>query len=180
MKAEDELEAWLRRHREVDELRARSAGSGLPDPSVFLTLSGLEVLQGAARGEIPVAPMERALSYHFLEVEHGRILFQGIPGEQFRNPAGTIHGGWYATLLDSCMTGAVYSVLPAGRAYATLEMSVNFVRALTPLARCVRAEGKVIHAGRQFATAEGRLYGPGDVLYAHGKTTCYLFDARPG
>ena len=40
----------------------------------------------------------------------------------------------------------------------------------------VRAEGKVIHCGRQLATAEARLVGPDGTLYAHATTTCLVFD----
>jgi len=175
---DEQLQDWLRLEREVLDRVEGGAGFGLPEPAALLKLSGIEALQAAARGELPAAPIEQSLDYHFVEVEHGRVLFQGQPRAQFLNPAGTVHGGWYAAMLDSAMAGAIYSLLPAGRAYTTLELSLNFVKALTPKVRCVRAEGKVIHAGRQFATAEGRLFGPGDVLYAHGKTTCYLFDVR--
>ena len=40
----------------------------------------------------------------------------------------------------------------------------------------VRAEGRLVHAGRQVATAEGRLVGPDGKLYAHASTTCLIFD----
>ena len=178
MDAEAQLQDWLRQEREILDRVEGGAGFGLPEPSALMRLSGLEAFRAAARGELPAAPMEQSLDYHFLEAEHGRVLFQGNPRAQFLNPAGTVHGGWCAAMLDSCMTGAIYSLLPAGRGYSTLELSVNFVKALTPKVRCVRAEGKVIHVGRQIATAEGRLFGPGDVLFAHGKTTCFLTELR--
>jgi len=92
------------------------------------------------------------------------------------NPLGTVHGGWFATLLDSAVGCAVHSTLPAGKAYTTLELKLNIVRALTDAVPLVRAEGKVLHAGRQVATAEGRLVGPDGRLYAHATTTCLIFD----
>ena len=89
---------------------------------------------------------------------------------------GTVHGGWFATVLDSALGCAVHSMLPAGRGYTTAELSVNIVKALTPKAGPVRAEGKVLHCGRQLATAEARLFGADGTLYAHATTTCLVFE----
>ena len=91
-----------------------------------------------------------------------------------------MHGGWFATLLDSAVGCAIHTTLPAGKAYTTLELKVNMVRALTDGVPLVRAEGKVIHAGRQVATAEGRIVGPDGKLYAHATTTCLIFDQPTG
>ena len=53
---------------------------------------------------------------------------------------------------------------------------MNIVRRLNDGVPLVRAEGKVIHAGRQVAMAEGRIVGPDGKLYAHATTTCLIFD----
>ena len=92
------------------------------------------------------------------------------------NPLGTVHGGWFATLLDSCVACAVHSALPAGKTYTTVELKINIVRALTDKVPLVRAEGKIIHLGRSMGTAEGRLYGHDGKLYAHASTTCFIMD----
>ena len=92
------------------------------------------------------------------------------------NPLGTVHGGWFATLLDSALGCAVHTMMPPGRSYTTAELGVNLVKAITPKVQRVRAEGKVIHCGRQLATAEARLVGPDGTLYAHATTTCLVFD----
>lgn len=89
---------------------------------------------------------------------------------------GAVHGGWFATLLDSAVGCAIHTTLPAGKGYTTLELKVNMVRPLNDSVPLVRAEGKVIHAGHQVATAEGRLVGPDGKLYAHATTTCLIFD----
>lgn len=93
---------------------------------------------------------------------------------------GGIHGGWYATLLDSALGCAMCTVMPAERAYTTAELSVNMVKGIGPKVQRVRAEGRVVHAGRQLATAEARLFGPDRTLYANGTTTCLVFEARQG
>jgi uncharacterized protein (TIGR00369 family) len=92
---------------------------------------------------------------------------------------GGLHGGWYATLLDSALGCAVHTVMPAGRAYTTSQINIHLVRGIGPQVQRVRAEGQVVHAGRQMATAEARLVGPDGTLYAHGTTTCLVFDLPP-
>ena len=123
-----------------------------------------------------LATIAQTLDFMLVEVGEGRAVFQGRPGQGHLNPMGTVHGGWFATLLDSALGCAVHTLMPAGRAYTTAELSVNIVKALTPQVQRVRAEGKVIHCGRQLATAEARLVGPDGTLYAHATTTCLVFE----
>ena len=104
------------------------------------------------------------------------MLFQGTPILDFCNPVATVHGGWAATLLESCMACAIQSTLKKGYGYTTAELKLNLVRPMSYQTGPVRAEGKVIHFGRQVATSEGRLYGPDGKLYAHGTTTCVIFE----
>ena len=104
--------------------------------------------------------------------------YAGLSGKKRHyNPIGTVHGGWIATLLDSCVGCAVHSTLPAGKAYTTAELKVNYVRAVTARVPLLRAIGTVIHVGGRMATADGRLVGPDGKLYAHASTTCFIFDA---
>jgi uncharacterized protein (TIGR00369 family) len=138
-------------------------------------LSGLEFMRGILEGRFPPAPITTALKFEVVEVEHGRAVFEGTPDFDFYNPIGSVHGGYAATLLDSCMGCAVHAGLPAGQAYTTLEFKINYVRAMTDQTGRVRAEGRVIHSGRRAATAEGHLYDAGGKLLAHATTTCLVF-----
>lgn len=165
----------------LDQERAQSAvferiGPGVARPEQVTGLSGLQVMQAMLHGELPYAPIARTLDFLLVEVDDGRAVFQGTPGPAHLNPMGTIHGGWYATLLDSALGCAVHTRMPPGRGYTTAELGVNLVKAIGAKAPRVRAEGKVIHCGRQLATAEARLYGPDGTLYAHATTTCLVFD----
>jgi uncharacterized protein (TIGR00369 family) len=90
-----------------------------------------------------------------------------------------VHGGWYATLLDSALGCAVHTKLPAGRAYTTAELSVNIVRSASDKTGPLRAIGQVIHSGKQMATAEAKILDEQGRLYAHATTTCFVFDAMP-
>jgi uncharacterized protein (TIGR00369 family) len=172
------LEDWLAQEAEVRARLDAGPGPGVARPEQVAGKSGLEIMHAMLRGELPYPPIARTLDFQLLEVGEGRALFQGTPGPSHLNPMGTIHGGWYATLLDSALGCAVQTMLPAGRAYTTAELGINLVKAIGPKAPRIRAEGKVIHCGRQLATAEARLYGPDGTLYAHGTTTCLVFEVK--
>ena len=170
----DTLERWRTEEAAVRE-RQRLAAAPLPRAAVQ-GRAGLDVLRDMLEGRLPAAPMAESLGFILLDVGDGRAVFQGRPSAAFLNPLGTLHGGWYATLLDSCVGCAVHTTLAPHRAYTTLELKFNLVRALGPDVPLVRAQGQVVHVGRQVATAEGRLVGPDGKLYAHATTTCLVFD----
>jgi uncharacterized protein (TIGR00369 family) len=135
--------------------------------------SGLEFLQRVIRGEF-AAPVAETLGYTLDEVKEGYAVFGFQPQEFHYNPIGSVHGGVYCTLLDSAMACAVHSTLPAGVGYTTLELKVNLVRAITKDSGYLRAEGRLVHAGKTTAIAEGRMVDAQGKLYAHGTTTCLL------
>ena len=172
----NQLDAWLAQERELLARRDAGVGMGIARPEQIAGMSGLQVAQAMLRGELPYPPIAATMAFSLLEVEEGRAIFQGTPGPAHLNPTGSIHGGWYATLLDSALGCAVGTMLPAGRGHTTAELGLNLVRAIGAKAPRVRAEAKVIHCGRQLATAEARLYGPDGTLYAHATTTCLVFD----
>ncbi len=102
------------------------------------------------------------------------LLFQGTPDRRHYNPLGSVHGGYAASLLDSCMGCAIHTRLQAGQGYTTTDLRISYLRALTDKVGPVRAEGRVVHLGRSTAVAEGRLYDVDDRLYAVGSTTCLV------
>jgi len=120
--------------------------------------------------------MNETMNMTLLEVDNGRAVFQGIPLLRHYNPLGTVHGGWFATLLDSALGCAVQTTLPAGRSYTTAQLSINIVRAASHKTGPLRADATVVHVGRQIATAEARVEDEKGNLYAHATTTCFVFD----
>ncbi|MBP6851195.1 MAG: PaaI family thioesterase [Rhodoferax sp.] len=174
----DTLATWLAQEAEVRAMQLAGAGSGVAHPDQVRDRTGLDMMQAMLRGEIPFAPIARALDFMLIEVGPGCATFQGTPHTDHYNPLGTVHGGWFATLLDSALGCAVHTTMPVGRAYTTAELHLNLVRAITTKVPRVRAIGRVIHAGRQLATAEARLVGPDGTLYAHASTTCLVFALR--
>jgi uncharacterized protein (TIGR00369 family) len=173
------IDTWIaEEHRVVERLEA-GPGPGLARPEQIAGKTGLEMMLAMLNGEIPYAAIAKTLDFTLLSVSPGVAVFQGRPLPQHLNPLGTIHGGWVATLLDSALGCSVHTMMPPGRAYTTAELGVNYVKGLTPKVQRVRAEGKVIHCGRQLATAEARLFGPDGTLYAHATTTCLVFEVPP-
>ena len=161
---------------ETDSERARTIS--WKDPQQLAEagrgLSGLEFLQKIVSGELSPPPLASLMNFDLAEVREGYAVFAINPAEYHYNPIGVVHGGVAATLLDSAMGCAVHSTLPAGAAYTTLEIKVNFVRAMTAETGRVRCEAKLIHIGGRTATAEGRIVDEAGKLYAHGTTTCLI------
>jgi uncharacterized protein (TIGR00369 family) len=160
----------------VARLRAGGGQAGIANPGQIAGRSGIEVLESMLRGELPFPPIAETLDFSLIAAEVGTATFQGTPQFQHYNPMGSVHGGWYATLLDSALGCAVQSALPAGRAYTTLELGVHIVRAASSKSGPLRAIAKVLHCGRQVATAEARIVDCDAKLYAHATTTCLVFE----
>jgi uncharacterized protein (TIGR00369 family) len=172
-------QAWLAAEQAMRARMDSGAGCGVTRREQLAGLSGMQVLEKMLAGEFPYAPIGRTLDFTLIELGLGRAVFQGTPKAAHLNPLGTVHGGWYATLLDSAVGCAVHTTMPAGRAYTTAELSLNIVRAAWPDREPLRAIGQVLHSGRQLATAEGRIVDAAGRLYAHATTTCLVFEV-PG
>lgn len=145
-------------------------------PETFDTLSGLETLRAMIAGDLPGPPMAGTMNFDLLEAEEGRVVFAGTPLAAHLNPAGTVHGGWSASIVDSALACAVHATLAAGERYTSVEMKLNFLRPILvgKTGRLI-CEGKVIQRGRTLALSEARLVDEGGKLYAHGSETCMIF-----
>ena len=151
---------------------------GQTDPSALhglAGLSGLELIRAISDGTAPPPNIAQLLGMDLIEAEEGRVVFTLDTRPEFANPLGTVHGGIHATLLDSAMGCAVHTTLPAGVGYTTLELKVNYIKAITLDAGTLTCVGQVIHVGGRVATAEGRVTDSTGRLLAHGTTTCMLF-----
>ncbi|TCU68561.1 uncharacterized protein (TIGR00369 family) [Bradyrhizobium sp. R2.2-H] len=138
-------------------------------------MSGLEFVKGLADGTLPLNTIAQTLGYDVVEAELGRVVVTIVPTGAHLNPAGTVHGGLTATLLDSCMGLAIQSTLDKGTGQTTLEFKVSLLRPITPETGLITAEGKVLNCGRRIGTADGRVTDAKGRLLAHGTTTCLIF-----
>ena len=149
---------------------------GIVSPAEQAALGGLEFVQGLVTGALPLNSMARTLGYDIVEVSAGKVVVAATPTDAMLNPAGTVHGGFAATLLDSCMGLAVWSATEKGFGSTTLEFKVFFVRPIIPATGQVRADGTVLTLGRRIGTAEGRLTDAKGRLLVHATTTCLIFE----
>jgi uncharacterized protein (TIGR00369 family) len=138
-------------------------------------MSGFEFVHGLASGALPLNTIAQTLGYDVAEAESGRVVVTLVPTGAHLNPAGTVHGGLTATLLDSCMGLAIQSMLDKGVGQTTLEFKISLLRPITAETGQVRAEGRVLNCGRRIGTAEGRVVDGQGRLLAHGTTTCLIF-----
>ena len=146
----------------------------LPTQADVLNMTGLEFMRGVLDGTVSAPPIGKTLGYQLHRVDEGRVVFRGTPSFESTNPMGTVHGGWYGTLLDSAMACAVMTKLPKGRVYTTLEYKVNIIRSI-PLGTEIEAVGETTHVGRSTGIANGEIRGVADNrLYATGSTTCIV------
>ncbi|MFC8292590.1 PaaI family thioesterase [Streptomyces sp. NPDC057242] len=139
------------------------------------TMAGLDFLREIAAGRLPGPPIASLLGFALEEVGDGRVVFSFEPAEEHYNPIGSVHGGVYATLLDSAAGCAVHSTLPRGTAYTSLDLSTRFLRPVTIATGKVRAVGTVLTRGRRTSLAEAGLYDAEDRLLGHATSTCMLF-----
>ncbi|MDF1619244.1 PaaI family thioesterase [Pseudothioclava nitratireducens] len=149
-------------------------------PEDFLSLdevlaqNGLDYMHKMAAGEVPSPTVQRAMAYHISKVEAGRVEVRGTPEHPQTNGYGGVHGGWYAMVLDTCMTCAVITGLKKGQTQTTLEFKVNLIRAI-PLGTEVVGIGMLEHLGRSTGVARGEIRGAADGrLYATGTATCFV------
>jgi uncharacterized protein (TIGR00369 family) len=134
-------------------------------------LSGLELMQKMAGGELPPPPIAQTLGFRLVEATRGRAVFECEPAEFHYNPIGVVHAGLALTLMDSAMGLAFVTTLDEPLGWTTLEVKANFTRALTVDTGVVRCVGSVIHPGRRVATTEARVEDSDGRLCAHGTST---------
>ncbi|MFI7708444.1 PaaI family thioesterase [Nonomuraea sp. NPDC049480] len=149
------------------------------DPAILAEtagrMAGIDFLRELQAGRLPRPPINSTVDFALDEVEPGRAVFSLTPGEEHYNPIGSVHGGIFATLLDSAAGCAVQSTLPQGMAYTSLDLTVKFLRRITVDTGPVRAIGTIVNSGRRTALAQAQLVDATDRLLAHATSSCLIF-----
>lgn len=161
----------MQKEKGFEELRSET---GTIPPEDVSRHTGLELMQRMVDGHYPSPPMAKQMNFRLEEVSEGRAVFRGAPGAHHLNPAGVIHGGWAATILDSALGCAVQTTMGIGETYTTAEFKVNLIRRITPETGEVICEGRVIHKGRSLAVSEATLKDSQGRLLAMGTETCAI------
>ena len=147
----------------------------VPTAAAGATMSGMEYMTAVVTGAMPPPPIAVTMRLRPVELEEGRVIFEGEPGEEHYNPIGVVHGGYAATLLDSALGCSVHTTLPAGAGYTSLGLEAKYVRPITRDTGRVLCEAKVVYRGRRQATAEANLTAADSgKLLAHGIATCMI------
>jgi uncharacterized protein (TIGR00369 family) len=156
------------------------AQTGIVPLDTAASMTGIEFLIALRDGHLVRPPFSETTDIVPIEIEPGRLVFEGTPSERFYNPMGVVHGGWIATLLDTAMACAIQSTLSAGQTYTTLELKTNFVRPVFAATGALRCEGIALSVGGRIASSEGKIFDKEGNLVAHGTETCLIMGRRGG
>lgn len=159
----------------MERTRTATWGDPLLGANAGRQMSGMEYLQAMIDGQFPPPPIAELLNFELAEISPGRATFSVVPAEYHYNPIGSVHGGLTATLLDSALGCAIHTTLNASVGYTTVELHINYLRPVTIQTGRIFCHAEVLHTGRSMATAQGRVVDEAGKLYAHGTTTCMIF-----
>lgn len=167
--------SFAERSPETTSTRTITWQDPLPTAAAGAQMAGLDYVRKIQSGELPPPPIAVVMNYSIAELEEGRAVFVGEPGEEHYNPIGVVHGGYASTILDSVLGCAVHTTLPAGVGYTSQTLEVKYLRPVRRDTGAVRCEGKVVHRGRKTATSEARLTAAASgKLLATGTSTCLI------
>lgn len=162
-------------------MSARERAYSWDDPTALARaggqMSGLDYLRAMQTGALPHPPICATVGFRFVEFDEGRAVMELQTGEHQYNPIGTVHGGVIVAMLDSVAGSAVHTTLPAGVGYTTVSINTSFLRAVRGDTGVLRAEGRLLRAGRRVALAEAELTDPEGTLYAHATANCMILGA---
>jgi uncharacterized protein (TIGR00369 family) len=174
-KAADATKGFAERSPETTSTRTIAWQDPIPTAAVGAQMAGLDYVRAIQAGELPPPPIAVVMNYSIAELEEGRAVFEGEPGEEHYNPIGVVHGGYASTILDSALGCAVHTTLPAGVAYTSQTLEVKYLRPITRDTGVVRCEAEVVHRGRKTATSEAKLVAKeSGKLLATGTSTCLI------
>jgi uncharacterized protein (TIGR00369 family) len=165
-------------HADWGPQRSRTVTWHDPEPTTAkgLTMAGLDYLRAMADGLLPQAPIAGLMQFEISDVEPGRVEFTCAPDESAYNPIGAIHGGLLCTLLDSVTGCAIHSTLPRGRGYTSVEIKVNYLKAVRLGSGTLTATGTVVKSGSRIGFAEGAVTDASGAVVATASSTLLIFD----
>ena len=158
--------------------RSRTVTWHSPGPTTAkgLAMAGVNYLRAMRDGELPPAPIAGLLQFEIAEVDPGRVVFTCVPDESAYNPIGAIHGGLLCTLLDSVTGCAVHSTLPQGKGYTSVEVKVNYLKAVRLNSGLLTATGTLVKSGSRVGFAEGVVTDASGAVVATATSTLLIFD----
>jgi uncharacterized protein (TIGR00369 family) len=176
-RAVDAAEDFAQRSPETTSSRTITWQDPTVSAAAGAQMAGLDYVRAIQTGEIPPPPIAVVMNYSIAELEEGRAVFEGEPGEEHYNPIGVVHGGYAATILDSALGCAVHTTCPVGVGYTSQTLEVKYLRPITRDTGTVRCEADVVYRGRKTASSEARLTEANSgKLLATGTSTCLILE----
>jgi len=158
--------------------RSRTVSWHDPGPAAArgLAMVGIDYLRAMIAGELPPPPMAQLMQFTLVSAEPGRVVSTCQPDESAYNPIGAVHGGLICTLLDSVTALALHSTLPAGKGYTSVEIKVNYLKAVRLSSGLLTATGTVVKSGSRVAFTEGVVSDAAAAVVATATSTLLVFD----
>jgi len=130
------------------------------------------------RGEQPPPPIARLLGFVMKSLSPGHAVFEMEVDERHHNPMGTLHGGVYCDLADAAMGYAYAATLGEGETFTTIELKINFLRAVRKAT--LTAEARVVKAGSTLGYVECDVKDQAGKLVARVASTCIKLNLESG
>jgi len=158
--------------------RSRTVTWRDPGPSAARgrAMAGLDYVRAMIDGTLPPPPICQLMRCDIVSAESGRVGFTCKPDESAMNGTGVVHGGVVCTLLDSVAALALLSMLPQGRGCTSVEIKVNYLKAVQLGSGLLTATGTVIKAGSRIAFTEGVVTDAPGAVVATASSTLAVFD----
>lgn len=127
-------------------------------------------------GEAPGAPVARLIGFAPTRIQDGQAVFEMETDERHANPMGTLHGGILCDIVDAAMGMAFASTLAEGETFTTLELKVNFLKAVWKTK--LTATARVVKRGRTVGLVEGEVRDAEGDLVARSSSTCMVLRGK--
>jgi uncharacterized protein (TIGR00369 family) len=147
-----------------------------PTTAIGLSMAGLDYLKAMVDGTLPPPPIAGLMAFDMVSAEPGKVVFTCRPDESAFNPIGAVHGGLVCTLLDSVAGCAMHSTLPQGRGYTSVEIKVNYLKAVRLSSGLLTATGTVVKGGARVGFTEGVVTDEAGAVVATASSTLLVFD----
>jgi uncharacterized protein (TIGR00369 family) len=139
---------------------------------------GIELLRRWAAASLPRPPVACLLGAEVAAVRPGAVTCTVPASPWLCSMSGFLYGGALALLADLAMTGAVQSLLPAGTAWAVMDLTIRFLHPVAPDGRLLTARAQVVHRGHRIAVATSEIASADGKLTAHADCSIQLLPHR--
>lgn len=142
----------------------------------IVALPGLERMRRSVAGDFAPPPIHHFTGMRPSGSAQDESEFTMPSTRWWITPTGYYPMGVAAFLADGPAGGSIVTALPPGRVLTTSDLTMNFLRPMTPDSGVLVARSRLIHAGKSLALSEFTVHDGSERLVAHGSSRCYLFD----